>query len=587
MKLSGYIQRTRALGDLKVPAPEIDAVAEIIAGGGDLSAVLKKRSSTLTPRVLLGIWRAARRLALHDAYLDAFAAERREAGHPPIPPSLLKQTLARHEVGVLVRASELAPPGRTAEHRRRDAIKEAVALWKACLVIARKEGALVIKLTDEATDEQRAELGDHTGNTTLQEVSGEAWRMIRRGERAGALKLDLEQAMDDLVAQVQARGSELSAVAVGRDARALLEALVLPDLNDWAFTLKDEEAEFLTTRDACNAYLELLTAPRPDHAAVAGVWFGGDLAVAVSTRDGKLLHHGKARPGKDAAAALGKVLGGRPVEALVLPTETDRSEALQQVIDGFSSLVILRTPLVAIAEGVRGCEEEGVPPAALKALVFARRAVRPLKYWGKIDPIALGLADHPEELDAESLRAAMDDMRRLALAGVKAEDLAPGGGTRAPGAERSKPRALNPTLKSVDDLRPGMEVAGLVTNITQFGAFLNIGLSHEGLVHVSELADHFVNDPNEVVSVGQEVTAHVLGVDRARRRISLSLRSDRETRVEAGAGGRVALDDIPGGRGGGGRKPRSGFGGNRSHQGASGASRTQALAELEALFKKK
>ena len=161
MRLSSYIQRLRALGDLKVPAPQIDAIAEQIAGGADLSAVLKKRNTTLTPLVLLGIWRASRRHRAHDAHLAEVAAERRKSGEPPIPPSLLKQTLARHEVGVLVRASALAPPGRAAEHRRRDAIKEAVALWNACLSLARKAGQLKVELVEAAAGELQDEFGDH------------------------------------------------------------------------------------------------------------------------------------------------------------------------------------------------------------------------------------------------------------------------------------------------------------------------------------------------------------------------------------------------------------------------------------------
>ncbi len=588
MRLSGYIQRIRALGDLKVPPQEIDTIGELIAGGADLTAVLKKRSTTLTPLVLLGIWRSARRKQAHDAHLDQVAADRREAGDPPIPPSLLKQTLAAHEVGTLVRASAMAPPGRAAEHRRRDAIKEAVALWKACLAIARKTAALTISVVTDAEPALQDEFGDHAQTTTLQELPGHRWQAIRRGERAGALSLQLELPTEALVAQVQARGAELSAVAVGRDAQALLDELVLPDLEQWAYRLKDEEAEFLAIRDACNAYLNLLTAPRPDHAVAAGVWIATDLAVAVVSREGKLLHHAKVRAGKDAAAALEAMLGGRPVEALVLPTDASKAKALEQVINGFSSLEVLRVRPVAMREGVAACEEDGVPAACLKALVLARRAVRPLKYWGRIDPVRLGLAQYQEDLDEDTLRGAMDDMRQLALAGVKAGDLArpsAGGDGATPGHPAA--RVLNPMIKSVEDLRPGLEVAGVVTNITQFGAFLNIGLSHEGLVHVSELADHFVNDPNEVVHVGQEVTAQVLGVDRARRRISLSLRADRAQPTEgAGEGGRVLLDDIPG-RGGRRQQSRSGFGGNRSHQGGvSGPSRTQALADLEALFKK-
>jgi uncharacterized protein len=77
----------------------------------------------------------------------------------------------------------------------------------------------------------------------------------------------------------------------------------------------------------------------------------------------------------------------------------------------------------------------------------------------------------------------------------------------------------------MEDLREGMELEGIVTNVTAFGAFVDIGVHQDGLVHISKLADHFVRDPHQVVRVGQKLKVRVLGVDLERRRISLSSRS--------------------------------------------------------------
>ncbi|HOS91783.1 MAG TPA: Tex family protein [Armatimonadota bacterium] len=77
----------------------------------------------------------------------------------------------------------------------------------------------------------------------------------------------------------------------------------------------------------------------------------------------------------------------------------------------------------------------------------------------------------------------------------------------------------------IEDVRPGMVLPGIVTNVTAFGAFVDVGVHQDGLVHVSQLADRFVRDPNHVVRVGQRVRVRVLEVDLARRRISLSMRS--------------------------------------------------------------
>ncbi|GAB4250696.1 MAG: Tex family protein [Thermoleophilia bacterium] len=78
---------------------------------------------------------------------------------------------------------------------------------------------------------------------------------------------------------------------------------------------------------------------------------------------------------------------------------------------------------------------------------------------------------------------------------------------------------------SLEDLEPGMRLPGVVTNVTGFGAFVDVGVHQDGLVHVSQLADRYVSDPAEIVRVGQRVNVRVLEVDLARRRISLSLRS--------------------------------------------------------------
>ena len=79
-------------------------------------------------------------------------------------------------------------------------------------------------------------------------------------------------------------------------------------------------------------------------------------------------------------------------------------------------------------------------------------------------------------------------------------------------------------IESVDDLTVGMELPGIVTNITNFGAFVDVGVHQDGLVHVSQLADRYVKDPNQVVRLHQHVRVRVVDIDRRRNRISLSMR---------------------------------------------------------------
>ncbi|HEY5791733.1 MAG TPA: S1 RNA-binding domain-containing protein, partial [Chthoniobacterales bacterium] len=75
------------------------------------------------------------------------------------------------------------------------------------------------------------------------------------------------------------------------------------------------------------------------------------------------------------------------------------------------------------------------------------------------------------------------------------------------------------------DLKPGMKLPGIVTNVTNFGAFVDVGVHQDGLAHISQLSDSFVNNPADVVKVGQKVNATVLEVDLERKRIALSLKS--------------------------------------------------------------
>lgn len=83
---------------------------------------------------------------------------------------------------------------------------------------------------------------------------------------------------------------------------------------------------------------------------------------------------------------------------------------------------------------------------------------------------------------------------------------------------------FDPNVQSIDDLEENMVLPGIVTNITNFGAFVDIGVHQDGLVHISQLSDRFVRDPNEVVKLHQHVTVRVKEVDYRRNRISLSMK---------------------------------------------------------------
>ena len=91
--------------------------------------------------------------------------------------------------------------------------------------------------------------------------------------------------------------------------------------------------------------------------------------------------------------------------------------------------------------------------------------------------------------------------------------------------EQAKAFSFDPNIHEIEDLHVGMVVPGIVSNITAFGAFVNIGVHQDGLVHISQLADKFVSSPGDVVKLGQQVMVKVIEVDLKRKRISLSMKS--------------------------------------------------------------
>ncbi len=97
-----------------------------------------------------------------------------------------------------------------------------------------------------------------------------------------------------------------------------------------------------------------------------------------------------------------------------------------------------------------------------------------------------------------------------------------------------KTASFDETVQSIEDLRVGMKLEGVVSNVAAFGAFIDIGVHDNGLVHVSAMADRFVKDPREVVKVGDVVKVTVTDVDLKRRRIALSMRSDGKSAVSVG-----------------------------------------------------
>jgi uncharacterized protein len=99
-------------------------------------------------------------------------------------------------------------------------------------------------------------------------------------------------------------------------------------------------------------------------------------------------------------------------------------------------------------------------------------------------------------------------------------------------------------IEKIEDLTPGMKLPGIVTNVTAFGAFVDIGVHQDGLVHISELSDSFVKDPSDVVKVQQKVRVTVMDVDVARKRISLSMKTNPGAAKQSSGGQQAAHPTV-------------------------------------------
>ena len=131
----------------------------------------------------------------------------------------------------------------------------------------------------------------------------------------------------------------------------------------------------------------------------------------------------------------------------------------------------------------------------------------------------VGIAEKAEQAGMAKLAEALG-VGEMTLRDIVAELEKPGRDPRQPIQEFR----FSDSVHTIDDLGEGMELPGIVTNITNFGAFVDIGVHQDGLVHISQLADKFVKDPNEVVKLHQQVMVRVTEVDLRRGRIALSMR---------------------------------------------------------------
>ena len=174
---------------------------------------------------------------------------------------------------------------------------------------------------------------------------------------------------------------------------------------------------------------------------------------------------------------------------------------------------------IRVFDGKNPLEVTGVHPesydAAEKLLDKIGYKAKDIANKEKLEEIKTALANIDISKTAEELQVGT-----LTLKDIVEEISKPG---RDPREDMPKPILRSDVLK-FEDLQEGMTLTGTVRNVIDFGAFIDVGVKHDGLVHISEMADKFVKNPSEIVSVGDIVKVKVIGIDREKQKVSLSMK---------------------------------------------------------------
>ncbi len=488
-----------------------------------------------------------------------------------LPDGSLQFAFSPHEIEALERTARLCQRSGHANHDAwLAATKAHLDLWRASVTLCLKEGTVTITLLDPDHVDAEEFAGYVSTKNEIELIPGYKWLAARRGERAGILEIKVDLPWDKIKAQTVARLPMLGLLAEKRGADAVVEELIANDLEAVILQMLTERAEAGALETARSAYLGLLNTPPMQATKAISVFVGRkdeNVGVAVLDRRGDILDHAEV---SDEAALREKVSEYQKnfePDTGILPISSEDMAGLDLAAELLETLPVQRVHDVALSEARKNLS---MNKSEASAIVLARRALKPGREWGRVTPLSLRLGEFTREIDQERLMAVLAESKALSSwdRRNKNKSISKKGKNAGRIAVLAPGKRFNSFLKSIRDLKPGMTVDGIITNITRFGAFVNIGLSTEGMIHVSQLSIEFVEDPSQVVRIGEQVKARVLEVVPEKQRIALSLKPI----PEAGRG------DLRMPAPGGGPLPQSGR--------AAPKTRSAALADLDALFKK-
>ncbi|MCP4198861.1 MAG: S1 RNA-binding domain-containing protein [Proteobacteria bacterium] len=448
------------------------------------------------------------------------------------------------------------------------AVKAHVTLFRSCVELSVAHGSVIVELKDSTEADAGMFNALVTSRTVLTDLCGRPWLSLGEGEEKGILKVTLELPDIEMQLQVERVLPELGLLAEKRGAETVKEYLLGNHVEPVVRDIMDNMSKQNVFDSIRSAYMSLL-ATKPTRAekiiAVYSDGPDGTCGVAVLDKKGDVLEHTEISVDSDGGTAVKALVEQHQPQIIVFPDSDRDHDRMKKIEEATLSLTTCRVDRIAVDEARK---KLSFGDMASSAVVLGRRLLKPGREWGRVDPLSLNLEEIGDNVDHDQLRHILFEAK-LISSWNRRQKKAPKqlSGSRRKSAIRSSGKKLNPSLKSIRDLRPGMTVEGIITNLTRFGAFVNIGLPVEGMIHVSQLSIEFVEDPSHVVKIGQQLRVRVLEVVPEKERIALSLKpppdyqSQEKGTTASKNGPQVTRREPP-------------------------KTRNAALADLDALFKK-
>ena len=496
-----------------VPAAQVEQVNELLDLGLSLEELLRRRELTLTHEQRHVVWRLWHEAQNASARFLNQNQARAKARQELISPVLALEALlgeGSDDFAVLLHLMEDLPPGSLSKHIREEAILAGLSLWRSCLTHLFEEcpvrvGSLRFPPLERCSRERQ----------------GELIAALNTGE-----SLDFDWPIDAFSDAAVRCGAALNSLARGRQPEQFFRALFEPY---FAGALLDKlrwKSRTEIIEELSDWLRERMKRPKAEGQSFGGLWTSpSGLTIVTANRDGKLLSHKKFEGYEDDPATLSLVVMEllRSTETKILAHSLEGQEGApaEALLEQLELRELTLTPLSNEALNAthwiarQSYEVQG-------ALRLVQRVIRPSRFWGQSDLELLLIDRLPTPLlpwfPLHSLLVELQEQRLRIVSELK-----------QPQREKKKPapktvqRPEN-TIQSMGDATRGMPLKGVVTRLKAFGAFVDLGLEQEGMIHLSELSEKRVSHPSHILKVGQEVEIHVLSVDLARRRLSLTLR---------------------------------------------------------------